>query len=131
MAIGDGKIGIASSNGLSRKVVDNTISNAVKFMKSGERDPDFEEIVSEIDKGIYVPRIPPAFINPATGSFSVELRQAFSIEKGEIKSPVRWGMISGNIYDMIKNIYSIGNDLTSINYVRLSSICFTDMRIEA
>jgi len=91
----------------------------------------FEEIVSEIDKGIYVPRIPPAFINPATGSFSVELRQAFNIRNGEIGNAVRWGMISGNIYDMIKNIYSIESDLTSINYMSLPSICFTNMRIEA
>lgn len=91
----------------------------------------FEEIVSEIDKGIYVPRIPPAFINPTTGSFSVELRQAFNIRNGEIGNAVRWGMISGNIYDMIKNIYSIESDLTSINYMSLPSICFTNMRIEA
>jgi len=51
----------------------------------------------EIDKGLYVPRIPPAVINPLTGQFSVELRQAFKIEGGELKEAVRWGMISDNV----------------------------------
>ena len=36
--------------------------------------------------------------NPISGDFSVEAMNAFKIENGEIKHPVKKAMLSGNIF---------------------------------
>ncbi len=39
--------------------------------------------------------------NPMSGDFSVELSNPFIIEGGELNKPVKTGMLSGNIFDML------------------------------
>ena len=90
---------------------------------------NLEELIGKVDKGLWVPRIPPSFLNFVTGDFSAELRNAFLIENGEIKYPVRWGMISGNIFEMIRNIVEIGSDQTIVGRIITPSIVFGNVNI--
>lgn len=55
--------------------------------------------------GIYINDIVGAHTaNPMSGDFSVEISQPFFIRNGALESPIRTGMLSGNVFDMIKHI---------------------------
>jgi len=89
----------------------------------------FEDLVSEVKKGVYIPRLPPTFINPITGDFSAELRQAFLIENGELTKPVRWGMVAGNAYALMQSIVEVASDKTQLGSIITPSILFEKVRI--
>ena len=68
-----------------------------------------EEMISEVDKGIIVKRFS-GNVRPESGEFSGIAKQASYIEKGEIKYPLKETMISGNVFQAIKNIVEIGSE---------------------
>ena len=70
-------------------------------------------------------------VNPLTGQFSVELRQAFRIERGEIGEAVRWGMLSDNVYGMLNRIISISRNSTKIYNFIVPAISISSTKIEA
>ena len=90
-----------------------------------------EELIEEVDRGLYIPRIPPAMVNPLTGQFSVELRQAFRIERGELKDAVRWGMLSDNIYGMLNRVISVSRNVSRIYNFTIPAISISDVKVEA
>ncbi|MCE4608613.1 MAG: TldD/PmbA family protein [Caldisphaeraceae archaeon] len=104
-----------------------SISPTNIIVKPGRKS--LEELIGEMGKGVYIPRLPPSFMNPVTSDFSAELRQAFIIENGEIGKPVRWGMVTGNAYNMLKKILEIGNDQTMIGSFLIPSIAVEGIRI--
>ncbi len=71
-----------------------------------------EQLISSIDKGILVKSILGSHtMNEQTGNFSLGVTEGQYIEKGEIKHSVKDTMVSGNFYDLIKKIESIGKEL--------------------
>jgi PmbA protein len=66
---------------------------------------DFAELntVEDITNGIIVDSVMGAHTaNPITGDFSVEARNAFEIKNGEITTPIKKAMISGNIFTIME-----------------------------
>ena len=104
-----------------------SISTTNIIIEQGNKTP--EELISEINRGIYIPRLPPSFTNPVTGDFSSELRQAFLIENGELSKPVRWGMVAGNAYHMLKNVIEIANNQTMVGSFIVPTITVENVRI--
>ena len=49
--------------------------------------------------------------NPISGDFSVEASNAFKIENGEIKYPIKKAMISGNIFEIMKSIEGVESEI--------------------
>ncbi len=91
-----------------------------------------EDIISSTKKGVYVTEITGAhMINPASGDFSNDLLKAYYIENGEIKHSISNGMISGNVYDMLKNISSIGRDSEQRGSLITPVIKFDNLQIVA
>jgi predicted Zn-dependent protease len=45
------------------------------------------------------------------GAFGLEVRNASIIEKGELKEYIKFALLSGNLYESLGKIISIGNDL--------------------
>lgn len=43
-------------------------------------------------------------VNPVTGDFSVEIAAGFTLEKGEIKKPIRGCAIVGNFFEVLKGL---------------------------
>lgn len=84
-----------------------TNQSANFHVKAG--DVSYDEMISNINHGLLVEQF--SWLNPdsVTGKFSSEIRAGYYIEKGEIGKPVKGGLVVGNIFDMIKNINSIGN----------------------
>jgi len=61
------------------------------------------EPLSDINDGIFVTDVLGAHTaNPISGDFSVEAMNAFKIEKGKLAYPVKKAMLSGNIFDILK-----------------------------
>lgn len=66
----------------------------------------YEDMVSSIKHGIIVRRIS-AFPDVVSGDFSAVVKGGFLIEKGEIVRPVTDTMISGNVFEIMKNIEDV------------------------
>jgi len=71
----------------------------------------FEAMVQSIDEGIIVEQLLGAGQgNSLGGDFSGNVLLGYKIEKGEIVGRVKDTMISGNVYQLLKNIAAIGSD---------------------
>ena len=97
------------------------IGNHNLILKGPESD-----ILSE--KAIYVHDLIGAHTaNPMSGDFSVELSSPFFAYDGGLHEPIRTGMISGNIFDILHKIQGCSTDTrtlgsTIVPSVRLSNI---------
>lgn len=77
------------------------------------RDWKFEEMIKSIEKGYYVKGSQGGMTNLDMFTFSAG--EAFEIEKGQIKNKVRDLTLTGNIFETMKNIEGLGNDLQMFN----------------
>ncbi len=88
------------------------------------------DIVAETNDGVIVNTVIGAHTaNPISGDFSVEARNSFLIKDGEISSPIKSMMISGNIFDVLKNMDGAGKDVRKIGNIITPTIRVSKMRI--
>ncbi len=78
------------------------------YLEPGEQSP--EELIGEIDQGLYVTEMMGMGINMVTGDYS-RGAAGFWIEKGELAYPVSEMTIAGNLKDMLASV-TPANDLT-------------------
>ncbi|MDH5770303.1 MAG: TldD/PmbA family protein, partial [Candidatus Bathyarchaeota archaeon] len=76
-----------------------------------------ESLIGEVKNGL----ITKGFIgahtaNIASGDLSVALDCPFKIEDGEKSYPIKEAMISGNIFDLLKNVEAVGNDVKQFEF---------------
>ncbi|MGC8893960.1 MAG: TldD/PmbA family protein [candidate division WOR-3 bacterium] len=71
-------------------------------------DKDFEALLEGIDKGIYVVSALGGMTELEMFTFSAQ--KAYMIEKGKITNLVRDVILSGNVFETLKNIEGIGKD---------------------
>lgn len=92
------------------------------FLAAGD-DGSREEIFEKLGTGIYITVLNGlhAGANPATGDFSLS-SEGFLIKDGKKSSPVKQFTISGNFYELLKNIIMVGSDLKLGN--PQSGVCF-------
>jgi len=74
------------------------------------RDKRLEEMMAEIENGLYVAGTRGGMTELETFTFSSKF--AYKIEKGKKTKLVRDVIIQGNVFETLKNIDAIGNDLT-------------------
>ena len=80
------------------------------------------------EKGIFVHDLIGAHTaNPMSGDFSVELSSPFFAHDGELCEPIRTGMISGNIFEILFRIEGCSKDTRTLGssiipYVRISDL---------
>jgi PmbA protein len=60
--------------------------------------------------------------NPLSGDFSVELTNPFHISGGLYEKPVRKAMMSGNVFEMLRDIAGLGKDDRVIGSMVVPSI---------
>ncbi|MCL2863414.1 MAG: TldD/PmbA family protein [Methanimicrococcus sp.] len=88
------------------------------------------DIIAETKKGIYINTIIGAHTaNEISGDFSVEGRNAFLIENGELTTPIKSVMISGNVFEMLKNIDGAGRDVKNVGGIVTPSIRISEMSV--
>jgi predicted Zn-dependent protease len=69
-----------------------------------------EDLIGEVGHGVYVEKFAAPEVNPNSGAFACEVRNATIIEKGELKDHVKYALLSGNFYEGLKNVDGIGRD---------------------
>ncbi|UCD92097.1 MAG: TldD/PmbA family protein [Methanobacteriota archaeon] len=88
-----------------------TVGTTNFIMKGGESS--FEEMVSETKHGIVV-RSLSGFPETVSGDFSAVVKGGFLIENGEIIQPVTDTLISGNVFEIMKEIESVSEERETI-----------------
>ena len=91
----------------------------------------FEDMVKNIDEGIIVEQLLGAGQgNMLGGDFSGNVLLGYKIEKGEIVGRVKDTMISGNVYQLLKNITAIGSDAKWVSgFMSTPSICCSNVSV--
>ncbi len=88
------------------------------------------DITGETKEGVIVNTVIGAHTaNPISGDFSVEARNSFLIRNGEISSPVKSMMISGNIFELLKNIDGAGKDIRRVGNVITPTVRVSKLRV--
>src|SRR5438552_12468435 len=70
-----------------------------------------EKLIAEIKEGIIIHMFSWLHPNEESGSFGSEIRNANFIRDGEIEGPVKGGVVSGNVFDLLKNITGISKEI--------------------
>lgn len=70
-----------------------------------------EDMIKSIDKGIYAKTMGGGSVNPATGDFNFAVLEAYFVEGGEIRYPVRGATLIGRGSDVLENITMVSDDL--------------------
>ena len=79
------------------------------YMLAGDHDP--EEIIRSVDKGLYAVGFSSGQVNITSGDFVFSTSEAYLIEKGKIKHPVKGATLIGNGPEVLKKVSMVGNKL--------------------
>jgi PmbA protein len=74
-----------------------------------------EDLISEVKKGLIVHSFSWLLPDEESGAFSSEIRNADYIENGEITKPVKGGIVSGNIFALLKNVSCISKEFEIVS----------------
>ncbi|WP_292519007.1 metallopeptidase TldD-related protein [Methanoculleus sp.] len=67
--------------------------------------------------------------NPFSGDFSVEISNPFWVEGGDLVEPVRTAMLSGNVFEMLREIGGLGKDSRRVGRLTIPSIRLNNQQI--
>ncbi|VVB89064.1 Zinc metalloprotease TldD [uncultured archaeon] len=88
------------------------------------------DVAGEIKEGVIVNSVIGAHTaNPISGDFSVEARNSFLIKDGEITLPIKSMMISGNIFELLKNIDGAGKDVRRMGNVITPTVRVSGLKV--
>ena len=79
------------------------------FMLAGQEDPD--EILASVDNGIYAVSFGGGQVDITSGKFVFSANEAYRIEEGRIREPVKGATLIGNGPDVMLRVSRIGHDL--------------------
>ncbi|MDD2439885.1 MAG: TldD/PmbA family protein [Methanosarcinaceae archaeon] len=88
------------------------------------------DLLSETTSGVFVNTLIGAHTaNSLSGDFSVEARNAFTIKDGALEKPIKSLMLSGNAFEILKNISGAGRDVRKVGGFITPSIRISDMNV--
>ncbi len=108
----------------------NQVSNF--YVKPGRKSLD--QLISEVKHGILIEKFSWLAPSGTTGTFSSEIRAGYYIDNGELTKPIKGGLVTGNFFELVKNISGISNKskITSGGTV-LAGVCpfirFEDVQV--
>ena len=86
--------------------------------------------LSEIKNGVLTTSVLGAHTaNPISGDFSVEVSNAFKIENGELTDPINKAMISGNIFEIMKNVEGLNSEIKQYGSFIIPKLLVHDLRV--
>jgi PmbA protein len=98
------------------------------YLKPGQTAP--QALIAGIDRGFYLTVVLGLFaaIDAASGDFSIP-SAGFMIEKGKITRPVRGITVGGNLFDLMKAVDKVGNDLSWFQSVGSPTVSVAHIKI--
>ncbi len=86
--------------------------------------------LSEIKNGVLTTSVLGAHTaNPISGDCSVEASNAFKIENGELTDPINKAMISGNIFEIMKNVEGLNSEIKQYGSFIIPKLLVHDLRV--
>jgi len=79
------------------------------YMLAGQHDP--QEIIESVEKGIYAVNFGGGQVDITSGKFVFSANEAYLIENGKVKSPVKGATLVGNGPEILNYVSMVGNDL--------------------
>ncbi|MEA2071715.1 MAG: TldD/PmbA family protein [Asgard group archaeon] len=123
-----GRLGKAESTGNASRSsgYESTPNISPTTLVVQKGDKTFDELVTNIDKGIYIMDnvMGLGHSNLISGDFSIVATSSYLIEDGEIKHPLESLTIAGNLYKSLKNIQAMGSDIELFQSVKTPSVVF-------
>lgn len=135
-----GVIGFLHDSFTAKKMNTSSTGNCTSLLKrpaigptniiTSKGDITKQEMIKETREGVLITSILGIHqANQITGEFSLGTVNAFSIKNGEVAEPLRDCMISGNIFEMLKQIKYIGKEQRQESSVKTSPMCFTNIQV--
>ena len=93
---------------------------------------EFNELcsVEDITSGVIVDSVMGAHTaNPITGDFSVEARNAFEIKNGEITTPIKKAMLSGNIFKIMEEAKAASKEIRQLGSCIMPKLYVNSLRV--
>ena len=69
---------------------------------------DEEEMIRQLDVGLYAKRMGGGSVNPATGEFNFAVSEGYFIKNGRLHCPVRGAMLIGRGAEVLQKIGRVG-----------------------
>ena len=92
-------------------------------------DTPFSEMIRDIPEGFYVQELMGLHTaNPITGEFSLGASGQW-IENGELTYPVRGVAVSGNLFELLKRVEDVGNDLRWFGAIGTPSLLIGNLAV--
>jgi PmbA protein len=102
------KMGVKSTGNAKRNMRQGLVDISPTTLVINPGTREIQEILEEIDYGFYILNVQGAHSsNPESGDFSIVGNPAFLIEHGKLIGAVDGLMVSGNIFEVLKNIVEI------------------------
>jgi TldD protein len=79
------------------------------YMLGGDKDP--AEIIASLDRGLYATQFGGGQVDITSGKFVFSTSQAWWVEKGRLKHPVKGATLVGNGPDALTRVSMVGNDM--------------------
>jgi PmbA protein len=122
-----GKAGVKSTGNSSRSAY---TSPPAVGLRNFIIDYPKTDVVADTKSGVFVNTVIGAHTaNSISGDFSVEARNAFTIKDGALDKPVKSLMISGNVFQILKNITGAGLEVRKVGGTITPSIRVSDLSV--
>lgn len=73
---------------------------------------DVEDLISEMESGIYCLEVFSGFTMSPSGDFSLPVLHGYKVEGGEIVGPLKGVSIKGNAFELLKQVIRVGEELS-------------------
>jgi predicted Zn-dependent protease len=90
----------------------------------------FDNLVADVKDGVLVEQFSWLYPDVLSSSFSSEIRNGYLIKNGEVKQPIKGGLVSGKVFDLMKNISCISNSTQNESGASAFSIVAPYIRFE-
>jgi PmbA protein len=116
----------STGNGIRTSYADMPSVSLSNLIVEFENYPD----ITEVREGCMVTDVLGAHTaNPISGDFSVEVMNAFLIENGEIKSPVKKAMLSGNIFEILQDLKGLSGEKRQMGPFIIPRLLCSSLRV--
>lgn len=128
------KDGIKSTGHGRRSSYKSSLSISPSNLYIEKGNNTFKELVGSVEKGLLISQVEGLHsgLNSVSGDFSLSA-SGYKIRNGKIGEPVNLITIAGNLYDLLRNIEMVGNDLKftlpSMGYIGSPSIKIKSLSI--
>ena len=89
----------------------------------------FDTLIEEIDKGVLIRKFAYPQVDPISGNFGLEIRNAVLIKDGSLDRPIKHALLTGNMYMALTRITGIGDKLYNVENFRLPYIRFMGLQL--